>query len=365
MSLAFYRKYRPQSFSEVVGQDYLVNILKNTTKQNRFSHAYLFYGPRGVGKTTIARLIAKAANCLEQSFLKEKGEPCGKCSVCQKISEGQAMDVIEIDAASNRGIDEIRELKNVIRTAPSSYRKKIFIIDEVHMLTKDAFNALLKILEEPPEHSLLVLATTEFEKLPTTIISRSQRYHLKKIPQKNIVSKLKLMVEKEGIEISDEALELVAASAEGGMRDAESLLDQVSSMADNADLQAVEGILGRSGFRRVADLTDLLVNKDLPAILKYLSELNKSGLNTVSLNKELIVYLRKILAVKLDDSLIQLYQNDFSSEELERLKSHVQKSDPNMMISLIKSLIRSYGEARYSPFPNVPLEIAIIENINC
>ena len=363
MALAFYRKYRPQSFAEVVGQDYLISILRNAAKQTRFSHAYLFYGPRGIGKTTIARLIAKAVNCLDLEHLKKEGEPCGKCAVCQEIVDGRAMDVIEIDAASNRGIDEIRDLKNVIRTAPSSYRRKVFIIDEVHMLTKDAFNALLKILEEPPEHSLLILATTEYEKLPATIISRSQRFHLKKISLKEILGKLKSVAKLEKMKITDEALELVAAAAEGGLRDAESLLDQVASLTDNADLSAVENLIGRSGFRRVADLSDFLVSRDLPACLKYLAKLHETGLNTVSLNKELITYLRRVLAVKLDSGLIDFYQNDLTDEELNRLKTHAQQADANLIISLLKSLIRSYGEARYSPFPHVPLEIAIIENL--
>lgn len=363
MSLALYRKYRPQCFAEVIGQDYLVDILRNAAKQDRFSHAYLFYGPRGVGKTTIARLIAKAANCLSANHLEKKGEPCGQCAVCQEISDGRAMDVIEIDAASNRGIDEIRGLREVIRTVPSAYRRKVFIIDEVHMLTKEAFNALLKILEEPPEHALLILATTEYEKLPATIISRSQRYHLKKLSLREILKKIKMVAEREKIKITDEALELIAAAAEGGLRDAESLLDQVAAMTDNADLKAVEDIIGRTGLRRVMELSDLLIKRDLPACLRYLANLYEIGINTANLNKELITYLRRALAVKLDENLINLYQDDLSGEELERLKNQARQADVNLLLSLLKSLIRSYGEARYSPFPHVPLEVAIIENL--
>lgn len=363
MSLAFYRKYRPKLFSEVVGQEYLVEIFRNASRQNRFAHAYLFYGPRGVGKTTTARLVAKAINCQKEDYLKKEGEPCGECSACVEIDGGRAMDVIEIDAASNRGIDEIRNLKENVKVYPSSLRRKVFIIDEAHMLTKEAFNALLKILEEPPEHAVMILATTEYEKLPATIVSRTQRYFLKKLSIGEITQKLRTIVASEKIKIADDALELIAAAAEGGLRDAESLLDQVATMTDSADLKSVESIVGRVGFRRVIELSDFIVKKDLTGALKYLSGLYETGANIVDLNKELINYSRRTLMVKLDPQTINLFEQDLTKEELAQLKTHAELANLDQQISLIKLLIRAYSEARYSPFPHVPLEVAIIENL--
>ena len=234
MALAIYRKYRPRIFEDLLGQELISQILKNAASQNKFSHAYLFSGPRGSGKTTAARLISKTANCrtrqTDAAFAK-LGEPCNHCAACAEIDRGQALDVVEIDAASNRGIDEIRNLKESVRLSPTSFPKKIFIIDECHMLTKEAFNALLKTLEEPPEHVIFILATTEFEKIPATIVSRTQQFHFKKIPLMRIFDKLKKIAKSEKMEISTGALELIAASAEGSFRDAESLLDQYCHLA--------------------------------------------------------------------------------------------------------------------------------------
>ena len=233
MSLALYRKYRPKVLADLLGQELTVTILQNAAKLDRFAHAYLFYGSRGTGKTTAARLVAKVANCETRSTDKkfhEKGEPCNKCRVCAEIDGGSALDVIEVDAASNRGIDEIRNLKEVVHTVPSSYPRKVFIIDEVHMLTGPAFNALLKTLEEPPEHCIFILATTEFEKLPATITSRTQRFAFKKLDKQTIIKKLDAICKAEKLQCEPEALELIAVAAEGGLRDAESLLDQIVSM---------------------------------------------------------------------------------------------------------------------------------------
>ena len=275
--------------------------------------------------------------------------------------------MIEIDAASNRGIDEIRDLKESVRLSPSSYRKKVFIIDEAHQLTKEAFNALLKTLEEPPPHIIFILATTEYEKIPATITSRTQRFHFRKLTLAEILKKLKLIVAEEKFKISDDALELVAAAAEGGFRDAESLLDQVTSLSHGnpevIDLATVEAIIGKVGFRRVGQLADLVVTNDLSGALKFLNGLNDSGANLVDLNKELINYFRRVLALKCDSSLEVIYQNELTREDLAKIKLLSQKFPAPKLIILIKSLIRAYSEMRYSPFPHIPLEVVLIEHL--
>ncbi len=248
MALALYRKYRPKKLSDLIGQETNVEILKNAASQNRLGHGYLFYGSRGTGKTTTARLIAKLLNCekrQENQKFSALGEPCNECRSCKEVDSNSSFDVIEIDAASNRGIDEIRNIKESIKSAPVGSKYKVYIIDEVHMLTGPAFNALLKTLEEPPAHAVLILATTEYEKLPATITSRVQRFLFKKITKTKIMEKLAIMAKAEKIDIDPAALELVAAAGEGSFRDAESLLDQIASFGEKINL----------GNRRAPDWT--------------------------------------------------------------------------------------------------------------
>ena len=364
--MALYRKYRPKKLEDVLGQETTVQILKNQAKTGRLAHAYLFYGSRGSGKTTTARLIAKIANCQtrqsDQKF-RELGEPCNKCQACLEIDNGTALDVIEIDAASNRGIDEIRDLKEGIRLSPSSYNYKVFIIDEVHQLTKEAFNALLKTLEEPPRHAILILATTEFEKVPATISSRAQRFHFKKAGIKNIVDVLKKVCDAEKIKHSPDALELIASTAEGSFRDALSLLEQIANLEEKVETESVERILGRVGFLKIAELADLIIKNDLKDSLKYVNKVNEDGYNIVQFNKELIHYFRKVLSLKYSPGLENDFRQILTEQELNKIKEHSQAIDENKTINLVKSLIRAYTEMRYSPFAIVPLEIAIIENL--
>jgi DNA polymerase-3 subunit gamma/tau len=363
---AIYRKYRPKTFEELLGQEHIVEVLKNAAKQNRFSHAYLFYGSRGSGKTTTARLLAKLINCetrRKDKAFHQKGEPCNQCRVCNEIDNGHALDILEIDAASNRGIDEIRNLKENIQLSPSLFQYKVYIIDETHMLTREAFNALLKTLEEPPSHAIFVLATTEYEKVPATITSRTQRFHFRKLSLEEIMKKLQFIVKEEKIKISEEALELIAALGEGSLRDAESLLDQISSLDQDIELKDVERIAGKIGYKKTAQLAEYILKSELQNALTYLNEIYQDGYNVVQLNKDLIHYLRRTLTLKTNPRIEELYAKELTKDELARLKSHSALIAEEKHIALLKSLIRAYSEMRYSPFAIVPLEIAIIENL--
>lgn len=368
--LAIYRKYRPKKLEELLGQEHIVEILRNAARQNKFTHAYLFFGPRGSGKTTTARLIAKLVNCEKRrsnqatNEQRNQSEPCNACRVCTEIDSGHALDVIEIDAASNRGIDEIRNLQEGARLSPTSSPNKIFIIDEVHMLTREAFNALLKTLEEPPPHVIFILATTEYEKVPATISSRAQRFHFRKLALEEIIKKLKLIAQSEKLKISAEASELIAALAEGSLRDAESLLDQITSLDQDVELKDVERIAGKIGHKKTAALAEYLIKKNLESALNYLSEIDRDGYNLVQLTKDLIHYLRRALTLKMDPRIEEIYKKELTSDELSRLKIHSQLLQEKNHIPLLKSLIRAYGEMRYSPFAIVPLEVAIIENLS-
>lgn len=364
--LALYRKYRPKRFEDVLGQESIVRIIRNAAKTDRLSHAYLFYGARGSGKTTTARLIAKIANCqkrLSDPAFKQLGEPCNACPACVEIDSGNAMDIIEIDAASTRGIDDIRSLKEGALLSPSSYTYKVFIIDEVHQLSKDAFNALLKILEEPPQHAIFILATTEYEKVPPTIASRAQRFHFKKVPLKELVEKLKKIVSAEHISFEDEAIELIAAGADGSFRDAESLLDQIATMEETITVESVERILGRVAFSRVSDLVDLVIANDLSSALANVNAIHEDGQNITQFAKDLIHYYRRVLAIRFSPKLEHDFRQLYTAREVDTIIRHSKAIDEKSTIALVKALIHAYTEMRYSPFAIVPLELALIENL--
>lgn len=367
MSYSLYRKYRPKIFSDLLGQEGVQTVLQNAAKQNAFSHAYLFYGPRGTGKTTAARLLAKLANCLTRITkikFATQGEPCNACTACSEIDSGHALDVIEIDAASNRGIDEIRDLKESVRLSPTRYAYKIFIIDEVHMLTREAFNALLKTLEEPPAHVMMVLATTEYDKVPATITSRTQRLHFRRLMLKEILKKLTTIVQRESMRITSDALEFIATVAEGSLRDAESLLSQVAAMHDEVDIVTVERIIGRVSRTVIRDVASALLAKDCAHTLQLIQELFSQGHNLVDFTKELITYLRRVLALKFDPTLTALLENELPHEEVGLLKIQSKTLEIKFVITLLRSLIRAYSEMRYSPVVLAPLEVAIIESLN-
>ena len=310
MSTVLYRKYRAQDFDELIGQEHITKILKNAVKGNQLSHAFLFVGSRGTGKTSTARILAKAVNCLKP---KKDGNPCNKCDVCVSITNGNYLDLIEIDAASNRGIDQIRDLKERIEFAPSKGRFKVYIIDEVHMLTSEAFNALLKTLEEPPEHVIFILATTDVHKLPATILSRCQRYDFRLGTQEEIRDTLKDILSKEKLKIEDKGLDIVVRNARGSYRDALSLMDVVinsqlrSENAKKITEEEVRAVLGIPEVYMVNDLLSALVGGDSKKALECIKELEIKGTNLVQFTNFTLEVLREVLVAKISGNEIKEY----------------------------------------------------------
>ncbi len=350
---ALYRKWRPQTFDEVIGQQHITETLKNQVRTGRLSHAYLFIGTRGTGKTTCARILARAVNCEHPV----DGNPCGVCPACRGILEGSVMDVVELDAASNNGVDNVRALREEAIYSPAAVKKRVYIIDEVHMLSAAAFNALLKILEEPPAHLMFILATTELNKVPATILSRCQRHSFKRIDVPEIAEYLEYIASKENITLSHEAAELIARLAEGGVRDALSLLDQCSSR-ETIDVEAVYAAMGLAGKRRLAELLDLIVRHDAAAALQLFSELWMDGKDPGTLLAELAQLLRDVLllhvAPKGSRNLLS------SGLDLESLRSFAERMTREELLCALEKLQSTQGAMRTVNNPRMNAELCLV-----
>lgn len=370
-NLVFYRKYRPQTFAEIVGQEHVVKTITNALKANKTAHAYLFCGPRGSGKTTVARLLAKALNCQNRVGF----EPCGKCASCIDIAKGSAVDLIEIDAASHRGIDDIRELKEGIKFTPVGFGKKVYIIDEAHQLTKEASNALLKMLEEAPEHVVFILATTEAHKMMGTINSRCQRFDFRKLTVPELVKRLEGIVKKEGINIEREAIELIALNSEGSARDSEVLLGQIASFfpdsKEKIKAKDIEDLLGLVDVGIACQMADFILAKDAKGAFDIVNTLGDRGKDIREFAKMFTDYLRKIMIVKImgEDSnqksspVINAILAGLTEEDFKSMKRQSEDFSSQDLVNNLEIMIEAQNKMKYSTILQLPLELAIIKMV--
>ena len=350
-------KYRPQTFDEVLVQEHVTRTLKKAIERDRLANAYLFAGPRGVGKTTTARILAKSLNCL--SFDRPTTTPCNKCGACTEITGSRSMDVLEIDGASNRGINQVRELRENIKYAPSSLRYKLYIIDEVHMLTNEAFNALLKTLEEPPAHARFIFATTEAHKVPATIISRCQRFDFRKATTAEITDRLRWLADREKIKASDEALVSIARRADGAIRDGESVLEQLATYRpEGIELGDVGDLLGLVPSELFFDFVDLVLARDIAGLLRFLDELSAKGYDLLEFHSGLVEHFRNIMLVHAGaptDSAGLL------KTEKERLAGQADRFGRADIIRSLELLIRTEEDAKHSQVPRAVFEYLAME----
>ena len=357
MAQALYRKWRPQTFDDVVGQEHVVQTLRNAIISGRVAHAYLFSGPRGTGKTTLARLLAKAVNCLNPDPAQR---PDDTCAICTAISEGRLLDLIELDAASNRGIDEIRDLREKIHFSPSQARYKVYVVDEAHMLTEPAFNALLKTLEEPPPHAIFVLATTDPQKVPVTIVSRCQPFSFRRLTLDEIVSRLRQLVDAEGLQADPAALALVARQATGSLRDAISLLDQLAAGEEAITIERAQDVLGAGAIAHVMALADALASGDAAAGLNAINAAIDEGADARQLARQIVEYLRGLMLIKLGDGS----QINVSSEQRTRMEEQAARLDLDRVIRATKLFNQAASELKTGWQPQLPLELATIDALN-
>ncbi len=353
MYQALYRKYRPTNFDEVTGQEIIKKTLQNAILNNKISHAYLFTGPRGTGKTSIAKILAKTVNCVcLQGYM-----PCNECVNCTQIDNKQSNDIIEIDAASNNGIDEIREIRNKASLVPTTGKYKVYIIDEVHMLTTGAFNALLKTLEEPPSHVIFILATTEPHKIPATILSRCQRFDFKRIANIDLVERLKYIIKQEKIGIEDDAINEIARLSDGGMRDSISLLDQALAYSPQSiSLEDIHEINGSLPIEKLSNFVSLILEKNIDKLLNLIDDFNDSGKNLIKISEEIINYLKNILLYKISPIYLKNITNNY--QIYEEASKNISKE---LIIELISKFNMSMNDIKLSSDPKLSMELLIIK----
>ena len=356
MHLAIYRQFRPKTFDEVIGQDHIVGALKNQVQSGQIGHAYLFSGSRGTGKTSCAKIFARAINCLNP----QNGSPCGKCAVCKALEEANNVDVLELDAASNNGVDEIRAIRDKVKYPPIHGKYKVYIIDEVHMLTDSAFNALLKTLEEPPAHAVFVLATTEVHKLPATILSRCMRFDFRLVSKDLLVKQVNFVFQKMGVNADEGSVEAIALAGEGSVRDTLSVADCVVAFeGNNITLDKTLQILGTSDRQSVMTLCDNIFAHNLGGVLENINAICASGKNLVALGKEITVNLKDLLVIKTCKDAKKMI--DVSSSTFEKLLAEAQKVDAQTLIVFMQKFSAIESDLKYATSPRTLLEITALE----